>query len=115
MKTNGSAGLTETEVLVIDNNSRGATKQVVAEYTSLENPAFRYLLESKPEVSRSERGDKHLHYEPSTIVYHPLLQDRAKKEYFLVWWFDYGRAQIREKGKRPRLWGSHDTTLVSEE
>jgi hypothetical protein len=42
MKTNGSAGLTETEALVIDNNSRDATKQVVTEYTSSENPAFRY-------------------------------------------------------------------------
>jgi hypothetical protein len=39
MKTKGSAWPRETEVLVIDNNLSDATKQVVAEYTSLENPA----------------------------------------------------------------------------
>jgi glycosyltransferase involved in cell wall biosynthesis len=53
LKTSGSAGLTETEVLVIDNNSSDATKQVVAEYTSLENPVFRYFSESRPGKSRA--------------------------------------------------------------
>jgi glycosyltransferase involved in cell wall biosynthesis len=53
MKTKGSAWPTEAEVLVIDNNSSDATKQVVAEYTSLENPVSRYLLESKPGKSRA--------------------------------------------------------------
>lgn len=53
MKTNGSAWPMGTEVLVIDNNSSDATMQVVAEYTSLENPVFRYLLESKPGKSRA--------------------------------------------------------------
>lgn len=48
---------------------------------------------------------EHLRYEPSAIVYHPLLLDRVKKEYFLAWWFDYGRAQMREKGSRPPVWG----------
>jgi glucosyl-dolichyl phosphate glucuronosyltransferase len=47
---------------------------------------------------------EHLYYEPSAIVYHPLLQDRVKKEYFLTWWFDFGRAQMREKGRRPPVW-----------
>ena len=45
-----------------------------------------------------------LRYEPSAVVYHPVLQDRVRKEYFLAWWFDYGRALIREKGKRPPVW-----------
>jgi GT2 family glycosyltransferase len=53
MKTIGSAGLTGTEVLVIDNNSSDATRQVVDEYASLENPVFRYLLESNPGKSRA--------------------------------------------------------------
>jgi glycosyltransferase involved in cell wall biosynthesis len=53
MKMNGSAWPTETEVLVIDNNSRDATRQVVAEYSSVENPTFRYLLESKPGKSHA--------------------------------------------------------------
>jgi glycosyltransferase involved in cell wall biosynthesis len=38
-------------------------------------------------------------YEPSAVVYHPLLEGRLNQKYFLSWWFDYGRAQIREKGK----------------
>jgi glycosyltransferase involved in cell wall biosynthesis len=53
MKNDGSACPTETEVLVIDNNSSDATKQVVAEYTSLENPVFRYLSENKPGKSHA--------------------------------------------------------------
>lgn len=53
MKTNGSAGHSEVEVLVIDNNSSDATKQVVAEYTSLENPVVRYFFESEQGKSRA--------------------------------------------------------------
>lgn len=53
MKTSGSHVLKETEVLVIDNNSNDATKQVVAEYTPLESPVFRYILETKPGKSRA--------------------------------------------------------------
>jgi GT2 family glycosyltransferase len=53
MKTIDSTGLTGIEVLVIDNNSTDATRQVVADYTSLENPEFRYLLESNPGKSRA--------------------------------------------------------------
>jgi glycosyltransferase involved in cell wall biosynthesis len=52
-------------------------------------------------LAASER----LRYEPSAIVYHPVIQDRLKKEYFLAWWFDFGRAAIREKGKRPEICG----------
>jgi glycosyltransferase involved in cell wall biosynthesis len=46
-----------------------------------------------------------LRYEPSAVVYHEVPQDRLKKEYFLAWWFDYGRAATREVGKRPDIWG----------
>jgi glycosyltransferase involved in cell wall biosynthesis len=53
MKTRDSGWPTEMEVLVIDNNSSDATKEVVAEYTSFENPVFRYLLEGKPGKSRA--------------------------------------------------------------
>jgi glycosyltransferase involved in cell wall biosynthesis len=41
-------------------------------------------------------GEK-LHYEPSAIIYHPV-GDRVRKEYFLAWWFDKGRSNIRERG-----------------
>jgi glycosyltransferase involved in cell wall biosynthesis len=53
MKANGSSGLAPTEVLVIDNNSSDATKQVVERYTSLGTPVVRYLLETEPGKSRA--------------------------------------------------------------
>jgi GT2 family glycosyltransferase len=53
LKNSGAAGVTGTEVLVIDNGSTDNTKQVVAEYTSLKDPAVRYILESKPGKSRA--------------------------------------------------------------
>jgi glucosyl-dolichyl phosphate glucuronosyltransferase len=46
-----------------------------------------------------------LRYEPSAIVYHPVPEGRIRKDYFLAWWFDFGRAQIREIGRRPDIWG----------
>jgi glycosyltransferase involved in cell wall biosynthesis len=46
-----------------------------------------------------------LRYEPSAVVYHAVPEDRLKKEYFLAFWFDYGRATIRELVPRPDIWG----------
>jgi glycosyltransferase involved in cell wall biosynthesis len=46
-----------------------------------------------------------IRYEPSAIVYHPIVTDRIQKQYFLDWWFDYGRAMIREWGPRPNVLG----------
>ncbi len=46
-----------------------------------------------------------LRYEPSAVVYHPIPQERVNKRYLLAWWFDYGRALIREKGRGPDVWG----------
>ena len=40
-----------------------------------------------------------LRYEPSAIAYHPVPENRLSQEYFLNWWFDFGRALIREKGQ----------------
>ena len=44
-------------------------------------------------------------YVPSAVVYHEVPENRVKREFFLAWWFDYGRAQIREGGTRPDVWG----------
>ncbi len=49
-------------------------------------------------------GEK-LRYEPSAVVYHPIPQSRITKEYFFSWWYDYGRATIREIGERPDAYG----------
>jgi len=44
-------------------------------------------------------GEK-LYYEPSAVVYHPVQHNRIKKAYFLEWWFDKGRSDIRTYGVR---------------
>jgi len=46
-----------------------------------------------------------LWYEPSAVVYHPVPDHRARKEYFLKWWFDHGRGLVREWGRGPALLG----------
>jgi glycosyltransferase involved in cell wall biosynthesis len=45
-----------------------------------------------------------LRYEPYAIAYHPVPETRVQKDFFLRWWFDYGRASIREVGRRPDIW-----------
>ncbi len=39
-----------------------------------------------------------LRYEPSAIVYHAVPPDRIRKSYFLAWWFDKARADVRGFG-----------------
>lgn len=46
-----------------------------------------------------------LRYEPFAIVYHPVVEARVQREYFLNWWFDYGRAVVREENNRPSILG----------
>lgn len=46
-----------------------------------------------------------LRYEPSAVVYHPVHKSRIDKAYFLSWWFDFGRAGMREAEKRPDILG----------
>lgn len=46
-----------------------------------------------------------LYYAPSAVVYHAVPKNRLGKEFFLDYWFAYGRTQIRERGRRPGKWG----------
>ena len=46
-----------------------------------------------------------LRYEPSALVRHPVPKERLSKEYFLGWWFDLGRASMREVGRRRDVLG----------
>ncbi len=39
-----------------------------------------------------------LKYEPKAVVHHSVPQNRLKRGYFLTWWFNKGRADIRETG-----------------
>lgn len=42
-----------------------------------------------------------LRYEPSAVVYHSVSENRLNKQYFLAWWFDKGRAELRSAGIPP--------------
>lgn len=42
-----------------------------------------------------------LRYEPSAIVYHPVPANRLRKRYFLDWWFDKARVDVRTQGIIP--------------
>lgn len=45
--------------------------------------------------ARLLRCGEHLRYEPSAVVYHPVQQNRLNRKYFLAWWFDKARSEIR--------------------
>jgi len=56
-------------------------------------------------ASRLLAAVERLKYEPDAVVYHSVPQKRLQKEYFLRWWFDKGRADIRESaGTRDAAW-----------
>lgn len=46
-----------------------------------------------------------LRYEPSAVVFHPVHADRIRKDYFLIWSFDYGRALVRIWGQGRAILG----------
>lgn len=55
--------------------------------------------------NRVMAAGERLGYEPSAIACHPVAKDRLHQQYFLSWWFDYGRASIREGGRKPNVFG----------
>ncbi len=69
---------------------------------------FRPDLGPQPgNVTRSEDSEfahrllgagERLRYEPSAVVYHDIPERRVQKQYFLDWWCDKGRADIRAYG-----------------
>jgi glucosyl-dolichyl phosphate glucuronosyltransferase len=44
-----------------------------------------------------------LRYEPQAVTFHPVEENRLQKGYFLVWWFNKGRSDIREAGVQSDL------------
>jgi len=47
-----------------------------------------------------QRGE-HLWYEPAAVVHHKIARSRVTQHYFLRWWFDKARGDIREHGIPP--------------
>lgn len=46
-------------------------------------------------------GGERLRYVSAAVVHHGVPEERLRKEYFLNWWYDKGRAEIREMGNPP--------------
>jgi glucosyl-dolichyl phosphate glucuronosyltransferase len=46
-------------------------------------------------------GGERLYYEPSAVVFHEIQESRVRKEFFLSWWFAFGRGSILETRKIP--------------
>jgi glucosyl-dolichyl phosphate glucuronosyltransferase len=45
---------------------------------------------------------RRLRYEPSAVTYHPVEEFRVHRKYFLKWWFNKGRSDVREFGNQPQ-------------
>jgi glycosyltransferase involved in cell wall biosynthesis len=50
-------------------------------------------------------GGERLRYIPSAVVYHEVATRRVQKNFFLTWWFEYGRAIVRETGHQHNVLG----------
>jgi glucosyl-dolichyl phosphate glucuronosyltransferase len=57
--------------------------------------------------SRLLAAGERLRYEPTAVVYHEVPQSRVRKDYFLKWWFDKARADVRELGIPENTWRIH--------
>lgn len=55
-------------------------------------------------VRRLMTAGERLRYVPAATVYHEIHENRVRKDFFLAWWFDFGRGGIRETTKRVGLW-----------
>jgi glucosyl-dolichyl phosphate glucuronosyltransferase len=76
-----------------------------------EHGGFRTDLGPKPGAGSPEKSEDSefghrllnagecLRYEPSAVVYHVVPESRLTKEYFLAWWFDKARADVRAFGR----------------
>jgi glucosyl-dolichyl phosphate glucuronosyltransferase len=61
---------------------------------------------------RLMRGGEDLLYVPSAIVYHPVTPERLTRKYFLQWFFAYGKANARQNGPPPVVWGVPENYLA---
>jgi glycosyltransferase involved in cell wall biosynthesis len=85
-------------------------KSVFEKYTGFRTDLGRCgtSLMSNEDTEFGERlmaGGERLRYEPSAVVYHPVSPERLSMKYLRAWWFAYGRALVRQFGKRPPVRG----------
>jgi glucosyl-dolichyl phosphate glucuronosyltransferase len=86
-------------------NNMAFRKEVFAKHGNFRTDLGPQLGSGNPQKSEdSEFGQRllaageRLYYEPSAVVYHATPPDRIRKEYFLDWWFDKARSDIRAFG-----------------
>jgi len=58
-----------------------------------------------------DAGEK-LRYEPEAVVYHYVSPERLRKSYFLKWWYDKGRADMRQYGVPSTRWSVAGVPVV---
>ncbi len=71
-------------------------RRVFQQYGGFRTDLFRG--EDSEFVDRLLNAGERLCYEPSALVYHCIPENRLTKKYFLSWWFDKGRADVRTSG-----------------
>jgi glycosyltransferase involved in cell wall biosynthesis len=62
------------------------------------NPGSEIRGEDTEFGNRLLRAGEQLWYEPSAVVHHKVPPNRLRQRYFLRWWFDKARGDIRELG-----------------
>ena len=69
------------------------------------NPGSEIRGEDTEFGRRLMMAGERVRYEPGAIVYHSVPENRLRREYFLAWYFDFGRALVREWGRGRDIWG----------
>jgi hypothetical protein len=92
-------------------------KQVFTKYGGFRtdlgpSPGSQIRYEDTEFGERLLKNAEKIFYAPSAIVRHAIPEGRLNKEYFLEYYYDYGRALIRVKGHRPPV-GVVPRSLIS--
>jgi glucosyl-dolichyl phosphate glucuronosyltransferase len=75
-------------------------------------PGSEIRSEDSEFAHRLMTAGEHLRYERSAIVYHEIPESRLQKKYFLKWWFDKARADIRAYGVPATKWRLQGIPIV---
>jgi glycosyltransferase involved in cell wall biosynthesis len=84
-------------------NNMAFRKEMLAKYGGFRTdlgprPGTEIRSEDTEFGKRVLSAGERVRYEPSAIAYHAIPDSRVQKQYFLAWWFDKARAEIRELG-----------------